>query len=111
VPLRIIDLGFKDLVYIIGQHSSGPHLPWLRGPFLSDPATDRQDGAVWQQYGVDMHPLMVKAFRALKMRAWLAQIDLSAAYGRNQRRRRPSARRIDFKETVAPTFEEVNHRT
>jgi hypothetical protein len=38
-------------------------------------------------------------------------VVLSAAYGRNQRRRRPGARRIDFKETVAPTFEEVNHRT
>src|SRR4051794_36457764 len=38
-------------------------------------------------------------------------LDLSAAYGRNQRRCRPGARRIDFKETVAPTFEEENHRT
>src|SRR4051794_38114870 len=36
---------------------------------------------------------------------------LSAAYGRNQRRCRPGARRIDFKETVAPISEEVNHRT
>jgi hypothetical protein len=36
---------------------------------------------------------------------------LSAAYGRNQRRCRPGPCRIDFKETVAPISEEVNHRT
>jgi len=38
-------------------------------------------------------------------------VDLSAACGHNQRRRRSGARQIDFKEMAAPTFEEVNHRT
>ena len=44
-------------------------------------------------------------------RRWSVGEFLSAAYGRNQRRCRPGARRIDFKETVAPISEEVNHRT
>jgi hypothetical protein len=37
--------------------------------------------------------------------------NLSAACGHNQRRCRSRPRRIDFKETAAPTFEEENHRT
>src|SRR4051812_50054812 len=39
------------------------------------------------------------------------QMYLSAAYGRHQKRCRPGARRVDFKETVAPISEEGNHRT
>jgi hypothetical protein len=71
-----------------------------------------QSSAVTDKHGSDEAHLWMETRRTPEeVFGLFGALSLSAAYGRNQRRRRPGARRIDFKETVAPTFEEVNHRT